>query len=113
MNTLIFLALWTLFIVLITRFSCWAHISDYWRSNSHDDGVHTGGTGNLIWIPPAKAADPVCGKTVTTSKAKSSVHSGNVHYFCSRECREIFEAAPDLYLGSAEADHPRLEHSHV
>jgi YHS domain-containing protein len=57
----------------------------------------------LLWVPPAKDIDPVCGKTVTSERAKSSVYSGHVYYFCSRECREVFEAAPDLYVDRGAA----------
>jgi YHS domain-containing protein len=113
MDTLIFLAIWTLFIILIMRFGCGAHIVKHWRSGGHSDGTQTGGTDNLTWAPPGNAADPVCGKTVATDDAKTSVHAGNVHYFCSRKCREVFEAAPDVYVGGDDANHPKLEHSHV
>lgn len=51
---------------------------------------------------------------MTTDKAKPSVYDGNVYYFCSRECREAFEAAAHLYVGpEAEANRKNLEHSHV
>ncbi len=53
----------------------------------------------LGWTAPKTAVDPVCGTTVQTNVAKSSVDDGAVHYFCSRDCRERFEAAPKLYLG--------------
>ncbi|MCI0429678.1 MAG: YHS domain-containing protein [Rhodospirillales bacterium] len=66
----------------------------------------------LRWVPPAKDVDPVCGETVTTDKAKPSLYAGNVYYFCSRECREVFEAAPHFYAGSGDPDQPKLEHSH-
>ena len=42
-----------------------------------------------------------------TSNAKPSVHDGAVYYFCSRECRERFEAAPHLYLGVKADDQPK------
>jgi YHS domain-containing protein len=67
----------------------------------------------LCWVPPAKDVDPVCGETVTTDKARPSVYAGNVYYFCSRECREVFEAAPHFYVGSADADQRKLEHYHA
>ena len=50
---------------------------------------------------------------MTTDKAKPSVYAGNVYYFCSRECREVFEAAPNLYVGGGDPNHPNLEHSHA
>jgi len=41
------------------------------------------------------------------------IHDGNVHYFCSRECRDVFETAPDFYVGGRDPNHPRLQHSHA
>ena len=64
-------------------------------------------------LPAKKDTDPVCGKTVTTDRAKPSVYAGNVYYFCSHECREVFEAALDLYAVVGGPDHPKLEHSHA
>jgi YHS domain-containing protein len=64
-------------------------------------------------VPPAKDVDPVCGKTVTTERAKPSIYAGNVFYFCSRDCREIFEVASHFYVGSGDADERNLEHSHA
>ena len=68
---------------------------------------------DLRWIPPAKDVDPICGKTVSTDTAKPSVYDGSVYYFCSRECREIFEAAPEQYIGPHAEGPPQLEHTHV
>lgn len=53
-----------------------------------------------------------CDKTVATNKAKPSVHDGNVYGLRSRECREVFEAAPHLYVGG-NTSRPKLEPSHV
>ena len=57
--------------------------------------------------------DPVCGKTVRTDRAKPSVFAGTVYYFCSRECRERFEAAPELYVPGAVDGAPAREEDHV
>jgi YHS domain-containing protein len=101
MEALLYFVLWAVFIWLISL-----HLETPKRSS---EGNNLG----LRWVPPAKDADPVCGKTVTTDRAKPSVYAGNVYYFCSRECREIFEAAPNLYLGNGDADQQKLEHSHA
>ncbi len=45
------------------------------------------------------ARDPVCGMTVDPATAKHRAqHLGNAYYFCSRSCRERFEAEPTRYL---------------
>jgi YHS domain-containing protein len=49
-----------------------------------------------------------------TAGAKPSVYDGNVHYFRSRDCREIFEAAPQTHVGiEHQPADLRLELSHV
>ncbi|MGC3874589.1 YHS domain-containing protein [Halomonas sp. GXIMD04776] len=93
--------LWVGGIFLMMRFGRGAHVMDHERSKAmHGEGASEGQvtTEGLRWVPPADDVDPVCGKTVSTEKAKSSVHDGLVYYFCSRDCRERFEAAPAQYL---------------
>ena len=117
MEALLYFALWAGVIFLMMRFGCGAHIMGH--GHGRDDKKIAGGVPGkaddpvLRWVPPAKDVDPVCGKTVATGKAKSSVHDGSVFYFCSRECREVFEAAPDQYLGGGGPDPSKLEHSHA
>ena len=57
-----------------------------------------------------KQKDPVCGEMISVQRAKPSVYKHAVYYLCSRECREIFEAAPHLYVDTmaqeARADLP-------
>ncbi len=112
METLLYFLLWGVFIFLMMRFGCGAHVM------GHGQGRKAGGGGadsdkGLRWIAPKSDIDPVCGQTVSTDKAKPSVFNGNVHYFCSRECREIFEAAPEDYLATPRDQPPQaLEHRH-
>ena len=114
MEALLYFALWAGLIFLMMRFGCGAHIMGHGNGMkpASDESNKTDGSA-LRWIPPAKDVDPVCGKMVATDKAKPSVHDGSVFYFCSRECREIFEAAPDQYLGKSDSDSSKLEHSHA
>ena len=110
MDMLVYFVLWAVLIWLMSR----AVI--VWLMSQHleaSNGASESSNLRLRWVPPVKDADPVCGKMVTTDKAKPSVYGGNVYYFCSRECREVFEAAPNLYLGNGDADQQNLEHSHA
>ena len=56
--------------------------------------------------PTAMAEDPVCGMTVDEKKAKSeslrSDYQGKTYYFCSRQCKEHFDSAPEDYLAETE-----------
>lgn len=116
METLIYFLIWGALIFFMMRFGCGAHV----MGHGHGHGQH-GGHGNETapdpkqprWVPPETDVDPVCGKTVHTDKAKSAVQDGTVYYFCSRECRERFEAAPQLYVGpKAEHEPKQVEHAH-
>ena len=112
MEALLYFAFWAGLIFLMMRFGCGAHIMGHGHGHSRRESGKDGNP-ELRWVPPAKDIDPVCGRTVATDTAKSSVHAGNVYYFCSRECREAFEAAPDLHTARGDSDQKRLEHSHA
>lgn len=112
MEALLYFAFWALFLFLMMRFGCGAHVLGHRRPHDDRDAASPGDT-ELRWIPPETDRDPVCGKSVRTDAAKSSVHRGTVYYFCSRECREIFEASPDEYLDSGHSHALTKEHSHA
>lgn len=86
MNELAYFMFWAGILFLMMRFGCGAHVMGHGR-----------------------------GKTVSTETAKPSVHDGHVYYFCSRDCRERFEAAPEQYLAGDDAKHPHAqpENEHV
>lgn len=118
MNALFYFLIWAAIIFLLMRFSCGAHVMGQHGGGeieqSDGDRKARGSSDNLRWIPPTKDLDPICGKTVSSAGAKPSVYDGSVYYFCSRECREIFEAAPEQYVSAqAKGPLPRLEDSHV
>jgi len=47
------------------------------------------------------AIDPVCGMEVDERTCKEkSMFEGTTHYFCSRDCKEEFEASPEDYLST-------------
>lgn len=113
MEALLYFAFWAALIFLMMRFGCGAHVMGHGKSAQHahrSEGSETGQ--ELRWTAPERDVDPVCGKTVATDSAKPSVFGGTVYYFCSRECRELFEAAPELYVGGGQRpDLRQLEHS--
>lgn len=108
MEALIYFLLWAGVIFLMMRFGCGAHIMGHGHGqhdpkSSRQESRHS----DMRWVPPATDTDPVCGKTVRTDEARPTVHDGMVYYFCSRECRERFEAAPDLYIESGPGAQPK------
>lgn len=114
MQALLYFAVWAGVLFLMMRFGCGPHAAGHGHNHSaggHRDSRHD--AEQPLWVPPETDADPVCGKTVRTEIAKPSVHAGRVFYFCSRECRERFEAAPDLYIGAKAMEPPQeKEHAH-
>jgi len=117
MEEVFYFILWAGAFFLMMRLGCGSHIAGH--SSHAGPGKNMPPNETLRWIPPKMDKDPVCGKTVTTATAKSSIYDGAVYYFCSRECREQFEAAPDLYLDKATSQTGRddtqktMEQSHV
>ncbi|MEL6218110.1 MAG: cation transporter [Pseudomonadota bacterium] len=104
MDVLAHVALWIALFALIVLLE---------RSARHGDGsrlFHAETPGP--WSPPEWDIDPVCGNKVRTANAKPSIHEGAAVYFCSRDCREIFEAAPDLYPRQKPDDAPIQEATH-
>jgi len=88
-----FLVVAALFLFMM-RFGCGAHVMGHGHHHrrpqrSNDEGQ-----------PPARATDPVCGMTVETGSAKSSLYRGQAYYFCSAACRDKFEASPSAFAKS-------------
>ena len=109
MNELVYFMLWAGLIFLMMRFGCGAHVMGHGRDKGKHGEVASesrAASEGPRWIPPAEDVDPVCGKTVSTEKAKPSVHDGSVDYFCSRDCRERFEAAPEQYVSPDTESRP-------
>jgi len=122
MESALSILLWVGLIFLMMRFGCGSHMFGHGHKKGHEhprSGNPAQGRSssapalesNLRWEAPDTDADPVCGKTIATSGARSSVYDGLVYYFCSRECREAFEALPSDYAGAkAEHEPRRLDH---
>lgn len=114
MNALLYFAIWAGLIFLMMRFGCGRHVMGGGHSDADSAAGHSSkSTNNLRWSPPESDVDPVCGKTVYPANAKTSVYDGYVYYFCSSDCRDRFEAAPDTYVGDRDGrEHPQLEYGH-
>jgi len=114
MELLLTIAIWAGFFYLMMRFGCGSHLmgGDHKSGDAKEAQVKSDAS-ELRWIPEEKDIDPVCKKTVATSTAKPSVYDGKVYYFCSRDCREVFEVAPELYTDSDDTTQKRMEHAHA
>jgi len=44
--------------------------------------------------------DPVCGMTVNSDHAEKAHYQGEDFYFCSKDCKDKFEAQPADYADS-------------
>lgn len=99
METLLYFALFAGLFFLMMRFGCGSHVMGH-HHGRHEARYRPGSVppvGDGRWVPPTTAIDLVCGMTVDTETAKSSVHNGTVYYFCSAEHREQFESDPGRY----------------
>lgn len=107
---------WAALFFVMMRFGCGAHVMGHRGKHRKETGASAPtDQDQLRWMPPETDTDPVCGKQVRTRDAKPSLHDGLVYYFCSRECREAFEAAPETHLAPAAspaAEPERVEHRH-
>ena len=96
----IFILLFTLFLSFVASF----RYAKYKSPRSFIERTRFGfakGSDLTRWIPPEKDLDCVCGQTINTVDAKTSVHDGLVYYFCSPECRDKFESAPAAFTSRA------------
>jgi len=111
MEALLYFVAWAFFIFVLMGLGCGRHIISH-AYGKKGTGAETADNSSFKWVPPERDTDPVCGKSVLTANAKPSIHDGSVYYFCSRECREVFEAAPEQHLNAPPKDQSikKMEH---
>ena len=95
-----FLIMGALFFLMM-RGGCGSHVMGHGHHHNSDDNRLTGPGGSVPFVGPAQVRDPVCGMTVDTDTARTSVHRSAIYYFCSDECRSKFEASPENYTAPA------------
>lgn len=83
---LTFLAFAGLF-YLMMRYGCGAHM------------VHGHGRQGMNHrAPGSPSRDPVCGMNVAPTTGYGRMYQGREYRFCSRQCLDQFDAAPERYL---------------
>ncbi len=50
----------------------------------------------------AQIADPVCGMMVDPENAAYANFQGTMYYFCTQECREVFQGNPARYASKGQ-----------
>jgi YHS domain-containing protein len=116
MSALLYFLLFGGLIFLMMRMGCGAHVMGHGQGHEmHASGdAREAQSGDLRWRPPAEVKDPICGKTIKTATAKSSVVNGFVYSFCSSKCRDEFETRMAALGQTSTANGPeQLEHSHA
>jgi len=98
MQSLIYFLLVAALFVVMMRFGCGAHVMGHGHRHGRTDGAEPGPGDTGRWTAPARDRDPVCGMTVDTASAKSSLYGGAAYYFCSTACRDKFETSPGTYV---------------
>lgn len=116
METALYFLLFGALIFLMMRFGCGSHVMGHGGQRGHSHGRGDAGTTghgpHAEHHAAAEDKDPVCGMTVQTATAKSSVFGGRAYYFCSPDCRDKFEASPGRYAKPAPASQEKKEHRH-
>ena len=111
MQSLIYFLLIAGLFVVMMRFGCGSHVMGHGHGHRRrGDSSHAPGTDR--GSAPAQDKDPVCGMTVETASAKSSLYDGRAYYFCSNDCRDKFEAAPQRYASKGEGPSQSKEIEH-
>ena len=111
MESLIYFLVVAALFVLMMRFGCGAHVMGHGhRHRRSGDSSPDSEAGR--WNTPAQDKDPVCGMTVETASAKSSLYQGRAYYFCSADCRDKFEASPERYANRGETPSQLREVEH-
>ena len=108
LKPLLSILLWGALFFFMMRLGCGAHMTG---GHGHGHGHH-----GRARVPDDNRSDtdltktdPVCGMQVTVASAKAAtVRDGRTFYFCSTQCRDEFEAAPEKHAGPATAE----EHRH-
>ena len=83
---------------LMMRGGCGGHVMGHGHHRHRDQTGPLGPPGNETLNIPAQVRDPVCGMTIASATAKTSMHRRAIYYFCSDQCRGTFEAAPESYV---------------
>ncbi len=83
---MISLLLFAVVFYFMMRFGCGAHMV---HGHHKGHGGHDGGG--------AADVDPVCGMKVEMREGYGKMHDGDLYRFCSRNCLDRFEAAPEDY----------------
>lgn len=99
MEGLVWFLIFGALLYFMMRHGCGAHMV-------HGHGGHGGGHGggHAKHEQTAKSLDPVCGVSVDPDKGYSKMHDGVQYRFCSRDCLDKFEAAPDQYIKASAHD---------
>lgn len=108
MQTLLYFLLFGALFFLMMRIGCGRHVM------GHGGRIHGGPGGDdrsVARHPPDEIKGPVCGMTVKTAEAKSSVYEGRPYFFCSPAGRDTFEPSPAHYATAAPAV-AHKEHRH-
>lgn len=92
-----------LFFVMM-RFGCGAHVGHGGHGGhggESSDGEHAGhgAPSDRRGTDAARNVDPVCGMQVGSGTGYAKTYRGVEYHFCSRDCLDKFDAAPDRYAG--------------
>ena len=97
MNNLVWFLIYAGLFFIMMRYGCGAHmLRGHSGHKGHNGHGHPHDHDHNINAQTA-ATDPVCGMQVDEDKGYSKMHEGKLYRFCSRDCLDKFESAPEQY----------------
>ena len=101
MNGVLSFVLFAVLFFFMMRFGCGAHAGHGGHHGAHrtrDDDSPDSATRT------ANNIDPVCGMRVDPTNSYAKMYRGVQYRFCSRECLDKFDAAPDKFASHSSHD---------
>jgi YHS domain-containing protein len=86
--------IFALLFFLMMRVGCGAHVGHGHHGGHDDQQAGPGGVGGGSLMA---SVDPVCGMRVEGDTGYARMYRGAAYRFCSRDCLDKFDAAPDQY----------------
>ena len=99
MDNLVWFLIYAGLFFIMMRYGCGAHMAHGHAGHKGHDGQGHDHDNNMDALTVV-AIDPVCGMHVDSDKGYSKMHEGTLYRFCSRDCLDKFESAPEQYIRS-------------
>jgi YHS domain-containing protein/putative intracellular protease/amidase len=77
-----------------------SHTADFMEYQGEGWKDASGMTNSAYLKPRTDLEDPMCHMAVDSSAAYQSTYKNKKYFFCSRQCKNAFDASPEKYIGN-------------